>query len=144
MTGSNDETSRKSGPGRARDPLEGYSGSIEDQFTLILRILEGTERTPGVIVDDYGVINEPGESESAILIYSIALPRNAVTHWQQQEVRALPLYNGTRWSITLQTFKAAQQARAEQTAKEKELTRLQAELDAARARIAELEKGRSE
>jgi hypothetical protein len=94
-----------------------------------------------VIVHDYAVRGEPGETENAILIYNIAAPRSAVTHWQQQDVRALPLYDGTVWSITLQTFKVAQQAAAKEAAREKELARLQAELDAARARIAELEGG---
>lgn len=140
-TSSNSEVNRKPGPGRARDPLTGYGGTTEDQFTLLLRILEGTERTPGVIVHDYAVRGEPGETENAILIYNIATPRSAVTHWQQQDVRALPLYDGTVWSITLQTFKVAQQAAAKEAAREKELARLGAELDAARARIAELEEG---
>jgi hypothetical protein len=129
------------GPGRARDPLSGYGGTTGDQFTLLLRILEGNERTPGVIVHDHSVTGEPGETENAILIYSIATPRSAVTYWQRQEVTALPLYDGTVWSITLQTFKVARQAAKRQAARDKELARLQAELDAARARIAELEAG---
>jgi hypothetical protein len=54
----------------------------------------------------------------------------------------LPLYDGTVWSITLQTFKVAQQAAAKQAAQEEKLARLQTELDAARARIAELETGK--
>jgi hypothetical protein len=39
------EVNSPSRPGRARNPLSGYSGSTQDQFTLILRILEGNERT---------------------------------------------------------------------------------------------------
>lgn len=140
MSTSDSEVNRKPGPGRARDPLSGCGGSTEDQFTLLLRILEGTERTPGVIVHDYAVSGEPGETENAILIYNIATPRSAVTHWQQ-DVRTLSLYDRTVWSITLQTFKVAQQTAAKEAAREKELARLQAELDAARARIAELEEG---
>ena len=141
MSTGNRKVNSQSRPGRARDPLSGYSGSTLDQITLILRILEGDERTPGVIVHDHAVIGEPGETENAILIYSIAHPRSAVTYWQQQEVKALPLYDGTVWSITLQTLKVAQQAAAKQAAQEEKLARLQAELDAARARIAELEEG---
>jgi hypothetical protein len=139
MSAGNREASSQSGPGRARNPLTGYTGSTLDQVTLVLRILEGGERTPGVIVHDYAVTGEPGETENAILLYSIATPRSAVTYWQQQEARALPLYDGTVWSITLQTLKVAQQATAKQAAQEEELARLRAELDAARARIAELE-----
>jgi len=139
MTSSNREMSSQPRPGRARDPLNGYSGSTLDQITLILRILEGDERTPGVIVHDHAVIGDPGETENAILLYSIAYPRSAVTYWQQQEVKALPLYDGTVWSITLQTLKVAQRAAVKQAAQEEKLARLQSELDAARARIAELE-----
>jgi hypothetical protein len=140
MSTSNRAAGSRPGTGPAREPLTGYTGSLEDQFTLVLRILEGGERTPGVTVHDYSV-TEPGEAGNAILIYSIACPRSAVTYWQQQDVKALPLYDGTVWSITLQTFKAAQEARARQVAMEGELTTLQAELDAARARITELEEG---
>jgi hypothetical protein len=47
MSTGNREVNSPSRPGRARDPLSGYSGSTLDQITLILRILEGDERTPG-------------------------------------------------------------------------------------------------
>jgi hypothetical protein len=141
MSTGNRKVNSPPNPGCARNPLTGYSGSTPDQLTLITRILEGTERTPGIIVHDYATRGEPGETENAILIYNIASPRSAVTHWEQKEVRALPLYDGTVWSITVQTFKVARQAAAKQAAQEEELARLQAELDAARSRIAELEEG---
>jgi hypothetical protein len=79
-----------------------------DQITLISRVLEGDEPAPKVIVHDYTISGEAG-SETATLSYSIPLPLG-MTFAQEQAEKAMPLYDGTVWKITLQTYKAARLA----------------------------------
>lgn len=81
---------------------------VLEQITLISRVLEGDVPAPKVIVHDHTINGKPGH-EIATLNYSIPIPFG-MTYPQRLAAEKLPLYDGTVWKITLQTYKDARAA----------------------------------